>query len=409
MVTTDATKATPAPVRHRPWLLPLAMAALVALCIAVLALGLPPKLRAQALRDGAAAEALGPPRVHTALAKAAPSASEVVLPGTAEAQLTAQIYARTSGFVQKYLVDIGDRVKEGQTLAILDTPEVEAEAASARARQSEFEQNQKLSKATAERYRRLAQAGVTSEDQADQYEAQANSIAASLDTSRGDTARVHTVLGFRYIKAPFEGVITRRNVEQGSLVTAGSGAGVTSLFEVAKVDKLKVMVSVPQSLAALVRVGDKAKVRGDLGEVEGTIARTSGALDRASRTLRVEVELPPNDQILPGAFVRVALPIQTPKPPVLVPANALAPRAEGLFVFTVDDAERVVPRRVELGRELGVEAELAGGLSPGERVILHPRDSLSAGLVVQIVNEPESPPSPSTPSTPSTGAAKGAK
>lgn len=351
----------------------------------IFALGLPPKLRAKALRVGALSELSGPRLVHVVPAKAAPAKVEVALPASVQAIETAKIYARTSGFVREYNVDIGDRVKKDQVLVVLDTPEIEADAQSARARQKEFEQNEKLSKTTAERYRRLADVGVTSADQADQLEAQANSISASLDTSRGELSRVNTLLSFRYVKAPFDGVVTRRNVERGTLVTAGSSTGVTSLFEVARTDSLKAVVDVPQALASLVRPGDAAIVRAEDISVEGKVTRTAGAIDPLTRTLRVEVGLSGDGPILPGTFVRVALTIESQKPRVIVPANALAPRAEGLFVFVVNSESQVEARKVELGRELGIEAEISGGLAVGERVIQNPPEGIGGGDTVKVV------------------------
>jgi len=356
--------------------------------LAIFGLGLPPKLRAKALRASALGDISGPRTVHVVLAKAAPTKGEVALPATVQAIETAKIYARTSGFVREYKVDIGDRVKKDQVLVVLDTPEIEAEARSAQARQKEFEQNEKLSKTTAERYRRLADVGVTSADQADQLEAQANSISASLDTSRGELSRVNTLLGFRYVKAPFDGVVTRRNVERGTLVTAGSNTGVTSLFEIARTDSLKAVVDVPQALASLIRPGDAAMVRADDVSVAGKVTRTSGAIDPLTRTLRIEVGLPGEGPILPGTFVRVGLTVESQRPRVIVPANALAPRAEGLFVFVVNGDNRVDARIVELGRELGREAELTGGLAVGDRVIQNPPEGLAGGDTVTIA-EPE--------------------
>jgi RND family efflux transporter MFP subunit len=358
--------------------------------VAIFGLGLPPKLRAQALRTTAVGQASGPRTVHVVPVRAAPLQKEVTLPATVVAIETAKIYARTSGFVREYKVDIGDRVKKEQVLAILDTPEIEADAQSARARQKEFEQNQKLSQTTADRYRRLSDVGVTSADQADQLEAQANSVTASLDTSRGELARINTLLGFRYVKAPFDGVVTKRNIERGTLVTAGSGTGVTSLFEIARTDALKAVVDVPQALAGLIRAGDTATVRVDGTLVPGKITRTAGAIDPLTRTLRVEVGLPGDGPLLPGTFVRIALSVESGGRSVIVPANTLAPRAEGLFVFVVNSENVVEARVVDLGRELGVDAEVENGLSVGENVIQNPPDGLASGDTIRIAGpEPQ--------------------
>jgi RND family efflux transporter MFP subunit len=231
----------------------------------LLVLGLMPKLKAKQLRAEAQASVNEPRAVYVTSARKAIGVSEIALPGTVQAKETAAVYARTTGFVREFLADIGDHVKAGQVLAILETPEVEADAQSAKARANESEQNQRLSRVIADRAKLLAQQGISSQAEAEQSEAQANSAAAKVDTSRADVSRVNTLLGFRQVRAPFDGVITKRNVERGTLVTAGSTSAVLSLFEVSKTDTLKVRIDVPQSLAGAIRVGDCHRSLGKRG------------------------------------------------------------------------------------------------------------------------------------------------
>lgn len=363
--------------------------ALFALGLAgLLVLGLMPKLRAKSLRTEAQAALLEPRAVYVATARKAKGPAEVALPGTVQPIETAAVYARTTGFVREFLVDIGDRVKAGQVLAVLDTPEVEADARSAQARANESEQNEKLSRVVAERARLLAEQGAGSRAEADQSEAQANSASAKVGTSRADLGRVNTLLGFRYVRAPFDGVVTRRNVERGTLVTAGSTTAVSSLFEVSKTEMLKVRIDVPQALAGAIHVGDAALLRAEGAEVTARVARTAGALDPITRTLRVEVAVPGSSGILAGSFVRVVLQGSTPARPILIPANALSPRPDGIAVFVVDADGKAQLRKVELGRELGVDVELRAGLAEGEAVIKNPPENLASGEAVKVLPDP---------------------
>jgi multidrug efflux system membrane fusion protein len=362
---------------------------------ALVGVGVVPKLNRRAELQ-AVQGTLGQPRLVTfAQAKVGDATGKVVLPGTAAPIETAIIYARTNGFVRDVKVDIGDRVKAGDVLAVLDTPEMESDARSAKARADETARNAKIIRATADRHTRLAQEGVSSLQQAEEAEARANSAEAALLTSRSDVDRWSTLLSFRYVRAPFSGVVTRRNVEKGSLVTAGSSSGVASLYELARMETLKVLVDVPQSLAQDIRVGESAQVSASSGAltVEGRVARTSGALDPSTRTLRTEVHVPGDKGILAGSFVRVALNTHAATPPVRVPANALAARAAGNFVFVIGDNNKIEEKKVTLGRELGAEVELVMGLTGNEKVVTNPPESLSAGETVRLV-EKKSPAAP---------------
>jgi multidrug efflux system membrane fusion protein len=353
----------------------------------LLGIGIVPRLNRRAELQAAQAT-LGQPRVVTfAQAKLGEASGKVVLPGTAAPIETALIYARTTGFVREIKVDIGDRVKAGDVLAILDTPEMESDARSATARASETASNAKLVRAAAERQLRLVEAGVGTRERSDEAEARANSADAALSTSRSEVERWTTMLGFRSVRAPFSGVVTRRNVEKGSLVTAGSSSGVASLFELARTETLKITVDVPQSLAQNVRVGDVAQVMAGTLTVEGRIARTSGALDPGTRTLRTEVHVAGDQGVLAGSFVRVALSTHAASPPVHVPANALVARSGGNFVYVVTDDNKIEEKKVTLGRELGADVELIAGLSGTEKVVTNPSESLAAGETVRLAEK----------------------
>lgn len=381
-----ANEARPAPSRssRTPLLVLLVFGAGLA---AIIALGAIPKARMSADREAAQEAANQPRTVYVEEARLKDGPMTLVLPGSVIAWETAEIYSRTDGFVREYRADLGDQVKADQVLAVLDAPELESQARSAEAKVRELEANERLSRTRAERYKRLAEAGVNSREQADQYEVEANTTVAALEVSRAEVNRMRTLLGFRIVKAPFDGVVTRRSVEKGTLVTAGSTSGVTSLFEVARVEKLRVLVDVPQSIAASIRVGDEARVILGQNTVTGQIGRSAGSLNPSTRTMRVEVVIPGDQGILAGSFVRVSLSLMPAAPPVLVPANSVVPEAEGTVVFSVSGDGKVERRPIEIGRELGVDVEIVGGLSGGERIVKSPPESLRAGDTVRAVLE----------------------
>jgi len=359
----------------------------------LLGVGIAPKLNRRAELQAAQA-ALSQPRLVTyAQAKLGEASGTIVLPGTAAPIETALIYARTNGFVRDLKADIGDRVKEGDVLAILDTPELESDARSANARALEAARNAKISKTAVERQAKLVEAGVGTREKADEAEAKANSADAALATSRSEVDRWTTLLNFRQVKAPFSGVITRRNVEKGSLVTAGSSSGISSLFELARIETLKITVDVPQSLAQNIKVGEAARVISGPITVEGKVTRTAGALDMNTRTLRTQIDIPGDKGILAGSFVRVSLSTHSAAPPVRVPANALMARSGGNFVYIIHDDNTLEEKNVTLGRELGAEAEVILGLTGTEKVVTNPAESLVTGEKVRLAEKKAAPPS----------------
>lgn len=387
----DARSASP-PERHSSGSGPRRVLGVSVIGLAVLlGIGIVPKLHRRAELQAAQAT-LGQPRLVTfAQAKVGEASGKVVLPGTAAPIETAIIYARTNGFVRDIKADIGDHVKAGDVLVILDTPEMESDAKSALARVGETERNARIVRATAERHLRLAEAGISSREQAEEAEARANSADAALSTSRAEVNRWDTMLAFRRVRAPFSGVVTRRNVEKGALVTAGSSSGVTSLYELARTETLKITIDVPQNLAQDIHVGETAQVIAGTLTVEGKVVRTAGALDPSTRTLRTEVQVPGDRGVLAGSFVRVALSTHSASPPVHVPANALVARSGGNFVYVIGDNNKIAEKKVTLGRELGAEVELVTGLLGTEKVVTNPPESLADGETVRLA-EKKSPP-----------------
>ena len=342
--------------------------------------------RARALASSAQ-QAQEPRRVATFVARRAPAQVDVTLPGTAQPILTTTLHTRTTAFVRRLHVDMGDRVQSGQLLAELEAPEVEQELHVARARLAEAQQNVGLAQGTAERHARLAVDGVSSKQQAEDARAQANSAVAALQRTRAEAQRLTAMRGYLRIVAPFEGVVTRRHVDAGALVAPGAGPG---LFEVSQISALKVYVDVPQTFASFVQTGQKVVVtaRGAATKVDGTIARTAGALDVSTRTLRTEVHLPGMPGLLAGSFVNVAFSVARAAPPVIIPAAALVIRKEGPQVYVVHDG-RARSRKVAIGIDRGREVEIVDGLAGGEALVLNAPENLGVDEAVRAV-EPAS-------------------
>lgn len=357
------------------------------------AVGTLPRLRLErALADEAAvasAEALAP-HVTVVRPKHAPATTHVLLPGSAEPAQEATIFARTSGYLARTLVDIGDRVEAGQLLAEIESPEVDQDLAEARARLAEARANLELARATLARYQAVTQAKVISRQELDDQAARTNSAVAAVEVATATVSRLTTEQGWQRVTAPFAGVITARTVDKGALITAGSGTTVTSLFRLASTDTLRVFTNAPQAVWAALAPGQAAEVLvAELpGAVfSGTIARTAGVLDPTTRTLRTEVSLPNQDgQLTAGLFVQVRFAVSRQAPTLLVPGPALVTRADGPHLLVVDAEGIVRARAVRLGRDLGAELEVLEGLSAEERVIGRPNDSHVEGSRVTPVD-----------------------
>jgi len=345
-----------------------------------------------------------PPPVDTVIAKPANAGQDLVLPGETAAWYESTIYARVNGYVSKWLVDIGDHVRKGQVLAVIETPELDAELQAARAqlkssqsqvvaRQAEAE----FSKTTNERWRDSPK-GVVSEQEreskkADYQGAVARLYAAdaqvNLDKSKVDQ---YTALAeFKQVKAPFDGTITERKIDVGNLVTAGSGTTTTPMYRMAQTDPLRIFVEVPQSAAGeLMNSGVPAEIRatGAVGDVfSGKIARSAESMNAQARTMRVEVDMPNADhRLVPGMYVNVAFSLP-PRGLVEVPAAALIFRSSGTQVAQVDDGGKITFETVSIARDNGSLVELSSGVKPGDRLVLNISSQIAAGQTVS-VNEP---------------------
>ncbi len=346
-------------------------------------IGARPKVEKAALVEAQHQRALAPKRVPTAKATRGPAAFELTLPGSVAAFQSSVVYSRGAGFVRRFYFDLGDKVKAGQVLADIESPEVDQDLNRARARVEEAEKNETLSKAITERAERLAKEGVSSQQVAEESRSRLNTAKASVDSARAELDRLGALRGFSRVTAGFDGVITRRLVENGSLVSAG----VTPMFELAQVETLKVTVDVPQSAAPSVGIGTAAVVwlpGAPAKTWQAKVSRTAGSLDPATRTLRVELLLSNDGALLAGSYVQVKLKLEHSGTPLVIPASALSVRAEGPRVWSVENGA-LTQRTVQLGRDLGKEIEVVAGLEEGAVLVLNPTDALAVGAQVDPV------------------------
>ena len=327
----------------------------------------------------------------------------LVLPGQTMAFIDTPIYARTSGYLKSWSYDIGAHVKRGDVLAQIETPELDQQLREAQAQLAQnqaaviqAEANMDLARITNGRTAELVRQGWTSRQQGDQDRLTFAGSTAAVDVARANVRvaqaqvdRLEELTRFESVTAPFEGVITGRNTDVGALINAGAGTPATELFHMASTRTLRIFVAVPEIDAPNLHPGDVATVTFDAypGQTfRGALARTDGAINSASRTLLVEVDVENLDgKLLPGAFAFVHFTLQGRTHSVVVPANTLLFRSEGLRVGVVrNGAAELVP--ITIGRDYGDRVEVLTGLGTADEVILNPSDALVGGTVVRLVN-----------------------
>jgi len=361
------------------------LATIVAALAGAVVIGVGPRLEQRDARARTLEQVTGPRRVRVAAVRAGDEKHELTLPASSTPIRQSTLYSKSTGFVRRYLVDLGDRVTAGQVLAEIAAPETDEEIRLAKARLAEARANVGLHQATSERTRSLAGEGAASRQEADDAQTIANSAGALVATRKADLQRLRALREYQQIVAPFDGVITRRLVDSGALV-GPAGAGGAPMFEIADTSMLRVVVEVPDSHASDVRVGGAAELyspRDPTRVVQGVVTRTSGVLDPSTRTLRVEVDVP-GDEVLPGSFVYVRLHVPRARPVPTIPASALVVRKEGTLVARVaGGVVTLVP--VKLGRDLGKEIEVLEGVAAGDEVVLQPPDTLESGQAVEVV------------------------
>ena len=313
---------------------------------------------------------------------------EITLPANTQAYIDTPIYARTNGYLRKWYADIGTRVHRGQFLSDIETPELDQQVEQAQSDLATARANQQIAQITAERWEKLLAKNAVSRQESDQATSDFSARQSALSSAQANLRRLEQLQGFEKIYAPFDGVITARNVDIGSLIQAGdSSSPRAELFHMASTDKLRLFVPVPEVYASAVRSGDRIAVTSDAApnqKFTGSIVRNSDSIDIANRTLNVEVDVLNSDhKLLPGQYAFVHLPIPPSNSSMTLPSNTLLFRAEGLRVGVVRHG-RVELTPVEIGHDYGAKVEITAGLTPQDQVILNPSDSLAQGEPVQI-------------------------
>lgn len=351
----------------------------------LVAIGVVPRLaQREALAKGQTV-ATAPRRVRVAIAKTGTPMTEVKLPATSSPLRSTQLFAKTTGFLRKNHVEVGDAVKLGQVLADVDSREMDQELVLAEARVAESKANMGIVQGTAERNADLSKQGVVSKQQADDTRAAANSAEATLKIRQADVERLRALRSYQKVVAPFDGTVLRRNVDPGALV-GPAGAASVALFEIAAVDVLRVVVDVPQAFAKDITTAVEVQVympQTPNKIAKGKVARTSAALDPATRTRRTEIEIP-GGEVLPNAFVYVKLALPKTTVGIAVPSAALIVRKEGTLVAKIQ-GDHVVLVPIEILRDQGKDLDLAmGPIVGGDRVVLNPADDLADGTKVDV-------------------------
>jgi RND family efflux transporter MFP subunit len=388
--------------------------AAVLLVVAFLAGYLPLQRRRALIVSEAQQQEAALPRVEVVEVGRSARSSELQLPGNIQAITEAPILARADGYLRRRMADIGDRVRSGQPLAEIEAPELDDQVQQAKANlqqaraaldealanYTQGKSNAEFARVTAERWARLVARGAVSKQENDQYQAQYQARAANLQALEkaiaaqrstvsaveANLARLEKLQGYLLVKAPFDGVITLRNLDAGALVNAGS----TLLFRIAQTGTLRTYVNVPQVNAGSIRPGQTAhlSVSNLPGrEFTGAVARTANALDPNSRTLLVEVHVPNADgALLPGMYAQVDLTSSRANPPMLIPSEALIVRADGTGVALVRPDHTVHLQHIQIGRDYGNRIEVSAGLQEGDMIIPNPGDAAREGLKVDPVS-----------------------
>lgn len=375
-------------------------------------------LRPRQQKDREVAETLartqGISTVLVSKATLTPARSELVLPGSIQAIIESPIFARSEGYLRKRLVDIGDEVRLGQLLAVVEAPEVdkqvqqaqatlsraEATLAQANAALAQSDTQLKLAEVTAQRWNTLFAKRVVSRQEADEKQAAFDARRADFDAaranvaaateavaaSRADLQRLTDLKGFQELRAPFSGIITARNTDVGSLIRGGSSEG-RELYRLAQLDTVRIMVNVPQMNIPTIRVGESAKVtvQERPGRIfAGKIVRTANALDAATRTLLTEIHVQnPDHVLLPGMYAQVTISNAQAAPTIMIAGDTIVIRADGPQVAIVKEDGRVHFQKIILGRDYGAETEVPSGLSGGESLVINPGDNIQEGVVVK--------------------------
>jgi RND family efflux transporter MFP subunit len=370
---------------HKPWLV--GSIALI-VTVALIASGIWSRVGANAkLRTETSQVAIT--AVSVVLPEQTTPAQEIILPGNVQPFITSPIYSRTNGYLGKWYVDIGAHVKQGQLLAVIETPEVDQQVEQSLSNLNTAKANLALAEITKNRYEALLKAHAVSQQDVDNAVGTYNANKAIVEASQANVKQLQALQSFEKIYAPFDGVVTARNTDIGDLINSGSNGGVkTDLFHIAQPGKLRVYVNVPEEYSQGIKTGMTAELA--LAEFpgrrfQGKLVRTADAINMTTRTLLIEIDVDnPTGTLLTGSYAEVHLKVPTQASTYLLPVNALIFRSEGLQVGIVKDGKATLSP-VTPGHDFGNKIEVVSGLKANDQVIINPPDSIVSGQVVQIV------------------------
>jgi RND family efflux transporter MFP subunit len=339
-------------------------------------------LRAEAAQVAVSAVSVVSPKLTA-------QAQQIVLPGNVQPFISSPVYARTDGYLRKWYVDIGARVKQGQLLAVIETPEVDQQLEQALSNLDTAKANLALAEITKNRYQDLLKSNAVSQQDADNAVGTYNATKATVEANQANVKRLRALQSFEKIYAAFDGVVTARNIDFGDLINSGSSGGAkTDLFHISQVGTLRVYVNVPEEYSQGIRIGMTPNLT--LAEFpgrsfQGKLVRTADAINVTTRTLLVEIDVDnPKGTLFTGSYAEVHLDIPAQSSTFLIPVNTLLFRSKGLHVGVVKDA-KVVLTAVTPGHDFGNEIEIVSGLKPDDQVIVNPPDSIVSGQEVEIV------------------------
>jgi RND family efflux transporter MFP subunit len=329
------------------------------------------------------------PTVVVMKAAQGPPAEDITLPGTVQAWHEAPIYARTNGYLKDWVTDIGTPVKAGDLIAEIEAPEIDAQLKQAEADLATAQANNRIAQITATRWENLLKTNAVSKQDADSRVAAAAAAAATEASADANVNHLRDLVSFERIVAPFDGIITARNTDDGALINAGSSGTGPELFHIAETDKLRVYVQVPETYVDAI----KPDLVADLhfaehpGEVfSARLTRTADALDPTARTLLIELEVDnEKGELMPGGYTDVHFKLPSSPNAVRLPVNTLLFRADGLQVATIDADGNALLKSIKVSRDFGKEVEVQSGIAPGETIIVNPPDSLATGQPVRVI------------------------
>jgi membrane fusion protein, multidrug efflux system len=323
------------------------------------------------------------------------SAPELILPGNVRANQMTSIYSRVDGYIKKWYVDIGDHVQQGQVLADIEAPQIDASLRMAQAQLELAEANLALAQANSARSQQLYQNHVNSQQELDTVLATEQVQKATRDNAAAELTSAQDMKAFEQIRAPFAGTITARYIDVGSLVASGSARTVQKLFDLAQSDPVRVFVNVPQADVSSVKPGTPATITVDEfpgQRFAGKVARDAGAFDQASRTLLLEIDVPnPDGRLFAGMYAHGTFALKNPTPALLVPDNSILIDSQGPRVLIVDSSDKIHVKPVTLGRDFGTKSEVLGGLDATDRVIQNPTEALHEGMMVSVERAKQAP------------------